>query len=55
MKIETIREQCGSKTARTLDFKKKLILALELLIKNNDIKSYSISKDGLVQIQRKES
>ena len=55
MKIETIREQCGSKTARTLDFKKKLILALELLMKNNDIKSYSISKDGLVEIQRKES
>lgn len=53
MKIETIMEQCGSKIQRIADFKKSLVMALELLKKNNDIESYVISKDGLVEIVRK--
>lgn len=54
MKLETLMEQCGSKCKRVLDFKKSLIVALELLKKNQDIEGYLISKDGLVEIQRQE-
>lgn len=54
MKLETLMSQCGSKCKRVLDFKKKLIAALELLKENQDIESYSISRDGLVEIRRKE-
>ena len=54
MRLETLMEQCGSKTKRVLDFKKRLIVALDLLISNQDIKGYSISKSGLVEIQRRE-
>lgn len=53
MKLETLMTQCGSKCKRILDFKKKLIAALELLKENQDIEAYSISKDGLVEIRRK--
>ena len=52
IKLETLMVQCGSKCKRLLDFKKKLIVALELLKENKDIEEYSISKDGLVEIQR---
>jgi hypothetical protein len=55
MKIETIMGQCGSKTKRITDFKKKLIMALELLKVNNDIEGYCISREGIVEIKRKES
>ncbi len=54
MKLETLMEQCGSKCGRILDFKKKLIVSLNLLAANQDIAGYSISKEGLVTIQRKE-
>lgn len=54
MKLETLMSQCGSKCKRISDFKKKLVVALNLLIENQDIKSYSISKEGLVEIRRKE-
>lgn len=53
MKLETLMAQCGSKCKRVLDFKKKLIVALNLLVKNQDIEGYSISKEGLVEIVRK--
>lgn len=54
MKLETLMTQCGSKCKRLLDFKKKLIVALNLLVENQDIERYSISKDGLVEIERKQ-
>ena len=54
MKLETLMALCGSKCKRVLDFKKKLIVALKLLKKNQDIEAYSISKEGLVEIRRKE-
>ena len=54
MKLETIMTQCGSKCKRVLDFKKRLIVALELLKENQDIETYSISKEGLVEMRRKD-
>ena len=54
MKLETLMEQCGSRCRRITDFKKALILSLDLLIGNQDIEGYAISKEGLVTIQRKE-
>lgn len=53
MKLETLMVQCGSKCKRILDFKKKLIVALDLLKENQDIEAYSISKEGRVEIERK--
>jgi len=54
MRLETLMEQCGSKRyKRITDFKKNLILALKLLLENEDIEGFSISKDGLVTIRRK--
>jgi len=53
MKLETLMEQCGAKSKRIVDFKKSLILALNLLVENQDIESYAISKNGMVEIQRK--
>ena len=53
MKLETLMEQCGAKCKRIVDFKKSLILALNLLVENQDIENYTISKNGVVEIQRK--
>lgn len=53
MKIETIMEQCGSRAKRVADFKKILILALDLLQRNGDIEDYEISPGGIVEIRRK--
>ncbi len=53
MKLETLMEQCGSKSRRIVDFKKALIVSLDLLMKNQDIEGYAISKEGLVSIERK--
>jgi hypothetical protein len=52
MKLETIMSQCGSKISEVRFFKSKLKKALNLLILNKDIDSYTISKDGLVYIKR---
>jgi hypothetical protein len=52
MKIETLMQVCGSRSARIRDFKRKLIQALDMLVNNKDIADYHISKEGLVYINR---
>ena len=52
LRIETLMAQCGSRTKRVSDFKKQLVLALDLLQQNGDIEGYGLSPEGLVEIRR---
>lgn len=51
IKVETIKDMCGSKTARLADFRRMLRTALDELVRVGCIHSWAISKDDLVQVK----